>query len=163
MELEVSRDKVQLLSLVHADACLVLAALRANLLGLGQVMLDTHLTQAVVIRLPRFAWFGRRLGITGRGRGRHDGKVDLFDREEMPLAGGVCVPFPPRSENIAAVEIELVTQVVDRLLLFLDSLLVELGGLFECGAVVVEYGLEVRDLLSVTAQQIVAFAGISGP
>ena len=84
------------------------------------------LRQAIVIRLPRSAWFGWCFGITGRRRGRHDGKVDLFDLEEVPLAGGFRQPFPPRAEDIAAVEIELVAQFVDRLLLFLDSLLVEL-------------------------------------
>ena len=126
-------------------------------------MLDAHLRQAIVIRLARSAWLGWCLGITGRRRGRHDGKVDLFDLEEMPLAGGIHQPFPPRAEDIAAVEIELVTQFVDRLLLFLDSLVVELRGLIECGAVVVEGGLEILDLLSELAQQVVAFARIGGP
>ena len=59
----------------------------------------------------------------------------------MPLPGGIRQPFPPRAENIAAVEIELVAQFVDRLLLFLDGLSVEFRGL-------VERGLEVLDLLS---------------
>ncbi len=72
------------------------------------------------------------------------------------MSGGFHQPFPPRAENIAAVEIELVTQFVDRLLLFLDSLLVELTGLIECGpeifgrAEVFGRGLEILDLLSVT-------------
>ena len=54
--------------------------------------------------------------------GRHDGEVDLLDLEEVPLPGGIRQPFPPRAENVAAVEIELVAQFVDRLLLFLDGL-----------------------------------------
>ena len=136
-----SRDEVEHAGLVLADARLVFPAVRADLLGLGHIMFDAYLRQAIVIRLAGFARLGRRLGVTGRRRGRHDGKVDFFDLEEVPLAGGIHQPFPPRAENIAAVEIELVTQFVDRLLLFLDSLLVELGGLIECGAVVVECGL----------------------
>ena len=88
----------------------------------------------------------------------------------MPLPGGFHQPFPPRTEDIAAVEIELVTQFVDRLLLFLDGLVVELRGLIECGAEIFGRGLEVfgrgleiLDLLSEPAQQVVAFAGIGGP
>ena len=170
MELEVGRDKLKYPRFILADPGLVLAAVRANLLGLGDVMLDAYLRQAIVIGLPRLAWFSRRLGVACRRRGRHDGKVGRVDLEEVPLSGGIHQAFPPRTENIAAVEIELVTQFVDRLLLFLDSLVVELGGLFECGAVVRQSSLmvrksslEIRDLLSVLAQQIVAFAGTSGP
>jgi hypothetical protein len=88
----------------------------------------------------------------------------------VPLAGVIGVPFPPRAEDIAAVEIELVPQVVDGLLLFLDSLLVDLTGLIECGPEifgrgleVFGLGLEIDDLLSVLAQQVVALVGISGP
>ena len=88
----------------------------------------------------------------------------------MPLPRGFHQPFPPRAENIAAVEIELVAQLVDRLLLFLDSLVVELTGLIECGPEifgrgleVFGRGLEVLDLLSEPAQQVVTFAGIGGP
>jgi hypothetical protein len=81
----------------------------------------------------------------------------------VSLAGGIGLPFPPRAEDVAAVEVDLVTQFVDRLLLFVDSLLVKLGGFMERGAVVIECSLKIRDLLSALAQQIVAFAGISGP
>ena len=149
MKLEAGGDEMKHTSVILANACLVFPTLRANFFGLGHIMFDAYLRQAIIIRLAGFAWFGRCLGVTGRRRGRHDGEVDLFDLEEVPLAGGIRQPFPPRAENIAAVEIDLVTQVVDRLLLFLDSLLVELRGLIECGAVVVEGGLEILDLLSV--------------
>jgi len=88
VELEVSRDELEHAGLVLADARLVFPAVRADLLGLGHVVLDTHFGQAIVIRLPRSAWFGWCFGITGRRRGRHDGKVDLFDLEEMPLPRG---------------------------------------------------------------------------
>ena len=74
--------------LILADACLVFSAARANLLGLGHIMLNTHFRQAIKVRLTRPAWFGWCFGITGRRRGRHDGKVDLFELEEMPLPRG---------------------------------------------------------------------------
>ena len=90
------------------------------------------------------------------------------------MSGGFHQPFPPRTENIAAVEIELVTQLVDGLIAFLNGLVVELGGLFKCGLEIldllgvklgglIEISLEIPDLLSELAQQVVAFAGISGP
>ena len=81
----------------------------------------------------------------------------------MPLSGGFHQPFPPRAKDIAAVEIELVAQFVDRLLVFLDGLVVELRGLIECSAKIVEGGLEVLDLLSEPAQQVVTLVRISGP
>jgi hypothetical protein len=79
------------------------------------------------------------------------------------LSGGFYQPLPSRTKDVAAVEFDLMTQLVDRMLLLLDGLLVELGSLIECSAVIVEGSLKVRDLLSVLTQQVVAFAGISGP
>ena len=81
----------------------------------------------------------------------------------MPLSGGFHQPFPPWTEDVAAVELELLTQFIDRLLVFLDGLIVELGGLIECGTVVVECGLKILDLLGEPAQQVVTFAGVGGP
>ena len=65
----------------------------------------------------------------------------------MPLSGGFHQPFPPGTENRAAVEIELSTQLIDGLLVFLDGLVVQLGRLIERGAEVLGCGLEVLDLL----------------
>ena len=49
----------------------------------------------------------------------------------MPLSGGFHQPFPPWTEDVAAIELELPTQFIDCLLVFLDGLIVELGGLIE--------------------------------
>jgi hypothetical protein len=55
LELEVGRDKVEHPCFVLADACFGLAALRTNLVGLGDVVLDAQLRQSLVIRLARTA------------------------------------------------------------------------------------------------------------
>ena len=136
MKLEVGRDKLQHACLILADACLGFSAVRATLLGLGDIMLDAHLRQPIVIRLARSARLCRCPGITGRRRGRQgEARIGFVDLEQMPLPGGFHQPFPPRTEDIAAVEIDLPAQLVDRLLVFLDGLIVELGGLIECGEV----------------------------
>jgi hypothetical protein len=74
----------------------------------------------------------------------------------MPLSGGFHQPFPPGTEDITAVEIELSTQLIDRLLVFLDGLIVDHRRL-------IERGVEVLDLLSEPVQQVVTFARIGGP
>ena len=94
-----------------------------------------------------------------RAAGGSGGKADALDRielEEVPLSGGFHQPFPPWAEDIAAVELELPPQLFDGLFVFLDGLIVELGGL-------IERGLEVLDLLGEPVQQVVTFARISGP
>ncbi len=74
----------------------------------------------------------------------------------MPLSGGFHQPLSPWTKDIAAVEFDLPTQLIDRLLLFLDGLIVKLRGL-------IERGLEVLDLLIEPAQQVVTFARVGGP
>jgi hypothetical protein len=81
----------------------------------------------------------------------------------MALSGGFHQPFPPGTKNIAAVEFELATQLINRLLVFLDGLVVELGRLIERGAEILGRGLEALDLLSEPVQQVVTFASIGGP
>jgi hypothetical protein len=97
------------------------------------------------------------LGITSGRLGRQDQTLSGFvELEEMPLPGGFHQPFPPWTKDIAAVEFDLPTQLIDGLLVFLDGLIVELRGFFE-------RGLEVLDLLSQLAQQVVTVALIGGP
>ena len=127
---------------VFADACLVLSAARANLVGLGHVVLERGLGQAIVIGVTRSAWRGWRFGTRAAGvLGTLEGH--LFDLEEMTLSRSFLQPFPPRAEDVAAVEIELPAQFVDRLLVFLDGLVVELAGLIEGGSEVFGRGMEV--------------------
>jgi hypothetical protein len=157
MKFKVGRDKLQHTCFILADACLGFSALRAELLGLGYIMLEAHLGQSIVIELARAAWLCGCPGITSGRLGRQDQTLSGFvELEEMPLSGGFHQPFPPWTKDIAAVEIDLPTQLIDRLLVFLDGLIVELRGFFE-------RGLEVLDLLSEPAQQVVTFAGIGGP
>ena len=170
---KVSRDEIHHTGLILADACLVFSAARANLLGLGHIMLKAYLRQAIKVRLPRSAWFGWCSGITGRRlrclrwRGKTLGFVEL---EEMPLPGGLHQSFPSRTENIAAVELDLLTQFVNRLVAVLNGLIVELGRLIKCGPEIFGRGLEVfgrglqiHDLLSELAQQVVTLVRIGGP
>ena len=122
MKLKVGRDELQHARLILADACLGFAAVRADLLGLGHVVLDADLRQLIVIRLTGSAWLvpvcrgiaGRRLG---RQRWRRSIRVEL---EEVPLAGGLHQPFPPWAEDIAAVELDLLAQFFDVCCVFLD-------------------------------------------
>jgi hypothetical protein len=74
----------------------------------------------------------------------------------VSLSGGFDQPFTPRAEDVAAVELQLTAQLSDELLMLLDGLGVELCGLIECG-------LEVIDLLSEPAQQVVTLLRISRP
>jgi hypothetical protein len=120
-------------------------------------MLDAHLRQSIVIRLARSAWLCRRPRITRwRLAGQNDALAGFVELEEMPLSGGFHQPFPTRSEHIAAVEFDFLTQLIDRLLVFLDGLIVELRGL-------IERGLEILDLLGEPVQEVVTFARISRP
>ena len=68
------RDELEHASLVLADARLVFPAVRADLLGLGHIMFDAHLRQAIVIRLAGFARLAgaleSRAGVAGGTMGR---------------------------------------------------------------------------------------------
>jgi hypothetical protein len=90
-------------------------------------------------------WFG------GRGDA-----LDNIELEQVSLSGGFDQPFPPWAEGVATVELQLAAQLFDELLMLLDGLGVELCGLIECG-------LEVIDLLSKPAQQVVTLLRISRP
>ena len=60
-----------------------------------------------------------------------------------PFSSGLpatAQPFPPRAKNVAAEQLDLPTQVIDDLLVFLGGLIMNLRGL-------VERGLEVLDML----------------
>ena len=177
MKLEACRDELEHAGLILADARLVFAATRANLLGLGHIVLDTHLGQAIVIRLARAAELCRRHGLTnwfGKRSGNHVGLAEL---EQMPLSRVLHQPLPPRTEDIAAVKLDLVPQFLDLLLEFLDGLIMKLRRLIKGGALILKSGalvcksgllvcegcLEIRNLVSELAQQVVACVGISGP
>src|SRR5689334_23319384 len=56
MKFKMGRDKLQHACLILADACLELSAMRAQLLSLGDIVLDAHLRQSIVIWLARSAW-----------------------------------------------------------------------------------------------------------
>jgi hypothetical protein len=88
--------------------------------------------------------------------GQFNSAFDYFQLEEVSLAGGFDQPFSPRAKDVAAVELQLLTQFLDGLLVFLEGLIVDLRGL-------IKRGLEVFDLLSEPAQQVVTLAGIGGP
>ena len=64
----------------------------------------------------------------------------------MSLSGSFHQPFPPWAKNVAAVELQLPAQFLEGLFVFLDSLIVELGGL-------VQRGLEVLNLLGEPVQE----------
>ena len=51
LKFKAGRDEIQHACLVLADACLGLSAVRADLVGLGDVVLDSDLRQSIVIRL----------------------------------------------------------------------------------------------------------------
>jgi hypothetical protein len=51
VQLNAGRDELQHAGFILAEACLGLSAVRAKLLGLGHVVLDTDLSQSIVIRL----------------------------------------------------------------------------------------------------------------
>ena len=74
----------------------------------------------------------------------------------MSLSGGFDQSFPPWAKDVAAVELQLSAQLFDELLVLLDGLIVELRGL-------IERGLEVLNLLSEPAQQVVTLSRISRP
>ena len=74
----------------------------------------------------------------------------------MSLSRGFHQPFPPWTKDVAAIELQLVAQLLDELLMLLDGLIVKLAGF-------IERGLEVLDLLSKLAQQVVTQLRISRP
>jgi hypothetical protein len=160
---KVGRDELQDACLILADACLGFSAVRADFLGLGQVVLDANLRQLIVVWLTWLAFPCWCAAIPDGGLGRQGSAWGRIKLKEMSLARRLDQPFPPRTKNVAAEKLDLPTQVIDDLLVFLDSLLVEFGGLIECGAMVVERGLKFGDLLSEVAQQVLALVRISGP
>jgi hypothetical protein len=74
----------------------------------------------------------------------------------VPLSEGLDQAFSPRAKDVAAEQLDLATQLINGLFVFLGSLIVKLRGLIECG-------LEVLDLLSEPVQQVVTFTRISRP
>ena len=70
----------------------------------------------------------------------------------MPLPGGLHQPFPSRSEDVTAVELQLEAQLPDDLLLPSGGLIVEPGGLLE-------RDVEVFDLPGESLQQVVTIRG----
>ena len=92
----------------------------------------------------------------------------------MFLSGGVDEVFPPRAKNKAAVQLQLMAQLLDNSLVLLHGLIVELCGLIERGLEVlnllivqlrglIECGFEVLNLPGETLQQVVTFAMIRRP
>jgi hypothetical protein len=74
----------------------------------------------------------------------------------MSLSGGFHQPFPPWAKDVAAVELQLPTQLLDRLFVLLDRPIMDLGGFFE-------RGVEVFHLLTEPSQQIVTGTRFGGP
>jgi hypothetical protein len=74
----------------------------------------------------------------------------------VPLSGGFYQSFPSRAKNVTAIEFDLPEQFLDGLFVLLGGLSVELRSL-------IERGLEVLDLLSEPAQQVVTSLRISRP
>ena len=70
-------------------------------------------------------------GIAGWWLGRQGYARETVELEQVPLSGGFDQPFPPWAKDEAAVEIELLTQFLDRLLVILDDLLVDFRGFIE--------------------------------
>ncbi len=69
--------------------------------------------------------------------GRRWGRIKL---KEVSLARSLDQPFPPRAKDVPAEKLDLSTQIIDDLLVFLGGLIMNLRGL-------VERGLEVLDML----------------
>ena len=94
-----------------------------------------------------------------RRRGARAAGVALWARiklKEVSLARSLDQPFPPWTKDVAAEKLDLPTQVIDDLLVFLGGLIMNLRGL-------VERGLEVLDMLSEPVQQVVTLTWISRP
>ena len=100
--------------------------------------------------------------------------VGFFKFKQVSLAGSIYQPLTPRAEDVATVEIELPPQLVDKLLMLLDGLIVQLRGFIKRGLEIlyllitelhgiVERELKVFQLLSKPAQQVVTLLRISRP
>jgi hypothetical protein len=74
----------------------------------------------------------------------------------VSLSGSFYQSLTPRTEDVATVEFYLSAQLFDELLMLLDRLCVELSGL-------IERGLEVFNLRSESAEQVVTLLRISRP
>src|SRR4029077_18364242 len=104
-----------------ADTCLGFTALRADFLGLGQVVLDANLRQLIVVRLTWRAFPCWCAAIAGSGLRRQRSAWGRIKLKEVSLARGLDQPFPPRAKNVAAEKLDLPTQVIDDLLAFLGG------------------------------------------
>ena len=112
--------------------------------------------------------------IAGRQLGRYHDALGPVQLEEVSLSASFNQAFPPWAKDITAVEFELLPQLLDGLLVFLDGLLVEFCGFVQCSfevlnLLIVEFlglikrGLEVSKLLSEPVQDVVTFPRISRP
>ncbi len=108
-----------------------LAAVCADLLGLGHIVLDADLRQSFVIRPARSPRLRGRGRCTSRQLQGHRDVPEYIDLEEVPLPGGLDQPLPPRAEDVAAVELELPPQFLDGALVLLGGLIMELRGLVD--------------------------------
>ncbi len=153
---KVGRDELQDACLIMADTCLGFTAVRADFLGLGQVVLDANLRQLIVVRLTWLAFPCWCAAIAGGGLGRQDRAWVRIKLKEVSLARRLDQPFPPWTKDVAAEQLDLPTQVIDDLLVFLGGLIMNLRGL-------VERSLEVLDMLSEPVQQVVTLTWIGRP
>ena len=119
--------------------------MRAHLVGLGHVVIDADLRQLIVIGLTRSAGTCRSGGNRSWRFERHRAAFIYVEIEQMCLSRSFHQPFPPRAEDIAAVELQLLAQLFDGSFVFLSGSVVELGSL-------IERGLKVLDLLGKSGQ-----------
>jgi hypothetical protein len=138
---KVGRDELQDACLIMADACLGFTAARADFLGLGQVVLDANLRQLIVVRLTWLTFPCWCAAIPGEGLGRQGSAWGRIKLKEVSLARRLDQPFPPWTKDVPTEQLDLSTQIIDDLLVFLSGLVMNLSGL-------VERGLEVFNVLS---------------
>jgi hypothetical protein len=74
----------------------------------------------------------------------------------VSLSRGFDQSFPSWAKDEAAVELQLAAQLFDELLMLLNGLIMEFCGFIQCG-------LEILNLLSKLAEQVVTPARISRP
>jgi hypothetical protein len=108
-----------------ADACLELSAVRTELFGLGEIVLDAYLEQTIIIGLARRARPARRGVIASRRlAGQRCKALGILEFNPMPLSRGLDDALTPRTRHITAPKLDLLAHLVDGLLVFFERLLV---------------------------------------
>jgi hypothetical protein len=166
VQLEVRWYEFQRACLVLADTHLRLTAMIADLVGLGHIVLDSDLRQAIVIGLARLSgsrqWRRPAFG-SGLSFGEYRRNLGLEEVEEMSLTRSVYPAFASGAKEVAAEKPDLPTQLVDGLFVLVDRLIVKSGCLIECSSKVSQLLIEILNLLSNPVQQAVTFLRNSRP